>query len=124
MKKRLYNQIRFVLSGKKTIVLEHSTGEISLSVGGGGKIIPVPCGAGKSVGLVSLVGLFCYEGFVIFVKTQAECRETYHKLLDKGITDAEIMMIYSPCKEDYQFIEKYYVPNSPRLKEAEESDTG
>ncbi len=36
MKKRLYNQIKFTTSGKKTAVLEHLVGDMSVTTNGGG----------------------------------------------------------------------------------------
>ncbi|MFR9659928.1 MAG: hypothetical protein SNG04_05900, partial [Rikenellaceae bacterium] len=105
MKKRPYNQIKFTTSGKKTAVLEHLVGDMSVTTNGGGYILPVPCGAGKSTGVVSLVGLYPDEGFVIFVKTQLECRDMYDRLRQAGVAVDEIMMIYSPTEEDKKFAE-------------------
>ncbi|MFR9527530.1 MAG: hypothetical protein SNI45_05590 [Rikenellaceae bacterium] len=106
MKKRPYNQIKFTRSGKKMTLLGHLVGEMSVTTCGGGYILPVPCGAGKSTGIVSLVGLYPAEGFVIFVKTKAECRDMYDRLRIAGVADDEIMMIYSPTKEEELFVER------------------
>ncbi|MFI3316776.1 MAG: hypothetical protein SNF93_04250 [Rikenellaceae bacterium] len=106
MKKRPYNQIKFTRSGKKMVMLGHLVGEMSVTTCGGGYILPVPCGAGKSTGIVSLVVLYPAEGFVIFVKTKAECRDMYDRLRIAGVADDEITMIYSPTKEEELFVER------------------
>ncbi len=105
MKRREHNEIRFSISGKKTARLQHLVGDMSVTTCGGGYILPVPCGAGKSTGIVSLVRLFAEEGFVIFVKTKAECRDMYERLQISGIAEAEMMMIYSPTKEELELAE-------------------
>ncbi len=91
-------------------MLGHLVGEMSVTTCGGGYIFPVPCGAGKSTGIVSLVVLYPAEGFVIFVKTKAECRDMYDRLRIAGVADDEVMMIYSPTKEEELFVERFDNP--------------
>ncbi len=118
MKKRPYNQIKFSTSGKKTVTLEHLVGDMSVTTNGGGHILPVPCGAGKSTGIVSLVRLYPKEGFVIFVKTKLECRDMDSKLRQAGVDKKEIMMIYSPTKEEIDFADSINTPFAPTIAPA------
>ncbi len=75
MKKRNFGEIRFTDNNDGTLTLEHLVGEIKVPSTGGGYVLGVPCGAGKSTAVTSLVKLFMSEGFVIFEKTQQECNE-------------------------------------------------
>lgn len=105
MKKRNFGEIRFADNNDGSLTLEHLVGEIKVPCTGGGYVLGVPCGAGKSTAVTSLVKLFPSEGFVIFEKTQQECNEAMERLLKAGVKRAEILLLHSNTP-DYDLMHK------------------
>ncbi len=95
MKQRSYKDIKFIKNNDETLTLEHLTSEMTVPCSGGGYILPVPCGGGKSTGITSLIKLFPDEGFILFEKTIKECDEAYAKLVESGVDMADILVLHS-----------------------------
>ncbi|MFR9527204.1 MAG: hypothetical protein SNI45_03935 [Rikenellaceae bacterium] len=105
MKKRNFGEIRFTDNNDGTLTLEHLVGEIKVPCTGGGYVLGVPCGAGKSTAVTSLVNLFPSEGFVILEKTQQECNEAMERLITAGVKREEILLLHSNTP-DYDLMHK------------------
>ncbi len=104
-----YTEIRAVVNDNETITLRHLVGEETIPCNGGGYVIPIPCGCGKSLSITSLISQSADDGILIIEKSNDECFKTKEASVRAGVNPKDIALVYTGSSE------QRLMQNSPEI---------